>query len=179
MKIIKNYEKHYDSVMRTVNNFQTTMKKYSSNLKDFIGIILLEFVENLLIFCTNIFVLLMFGGTLTWEIALQLVVFNILIGLASGFMPLPGGTGVAELSFPALFKDIFPAGTIGWAMLVNRLFNYYGYLLQGVCVLVYDYAIGNKRWGWQKRKWELEDESFKFKAEQLKRYKKRQKQKSL
>ena len=33
LKIIKNYEKQYESVMRTVNNFQSTMKKFAKNIK--------------------------------------------------------------------------------------------------------------------------------------------------
>lgn len=41
--------------------------------------------------------------------------------------------------------------------------------------MIYDKIWGNKKYQWQKRKWELEAESAKFKQEQLKKYNKRTK----
>ena len=59
-----------------------------------------------------------------------------------------------------------------YAFVGSRFMNYYIYLIQGLLVLVYDYVIGNKKYEWQKKKWELEAESTKFKQVQLKKYNK-------
>lgn len=172
MHIIKRYEKVYDKVMDTVNGFQTTMKKYTKDLKVFIFLIfsnLLQFAVN---FAIPFFIFLMLGGTPTFAVFIQILVFSILIDVASGFIPLPGGTGMSELSFALTFESIYPAGTVFWGLLLWRFMNYYIYLIQGLLVIIYDYLIGNKKYEWQKRKWELEAESNKFKEQQLRKYKK-------
>ena len=60
-------------------------------------------------------------------------------------MPIPGGSGVAEISFSALFSVLFEDGTLFWGMLFWRIMNYFVYLFQGLVVLVYDFAYGNKK----------------------------------
>jgi len=58
------------------------------------------------------------------------------------------GGGSAELSFGALFKPYFAncaSGVSVWAMLIWRILTYYGYLLQGILVILYDYLFGNKK----------------------------------
>ena len=170
MKIIKNYEKVYDKVMDTVMGFQTTMKTYTKNIKAFAGLILLNLLQFVANFAIPYFIYLMLGGVPGFNIFLKFWVFSILIDLASGFIPLPGGTGMSEIAFISVFTGVFPEGTVFWGLLMWRFMNYYIYLVQGLMVLIYDYAWGNKRYKWQKRKWELEAESNKFKEAQLKRY---------
>ena len=69
----------------------------------------------------------------------------ILVELATKYIPIPGGTGVAEISFSALFASLFSDGTLFWAMLFWRIMNYFIYLLQGLIILFYDFIYGNKK----------------------------------
>lgn len=46
-----------------------------------------------------------------------------------------------------------------WALLLWRFMTYYIYILQGLVVLVHYNVIGNKKYKWLKKKWELEAES--------------------
>ena len=64
--------------------------------------------------------------------------------LITMFIPLPGGSGVAELSFTTLFFAMFPETYIFWAMIFFRVFTYYIYIAQGMLVHIYDIVIGNK-----------------------------------
>ncbi|MBQ4535935.1 MAG: hypothetical protein IJA22_03800, partial [Clostridia bacterium] len=57
-----------------------------------------------------------------------------------------------------------------WALLLWRFMTYYAYLLQGLFVLVYDNVIGNKKYKWLKKKWELEAESINFTEEKIHEY---------
>ena len=92
-----------------------------------------------------------------------------MVDLSASFFPLPGGTGASELSFSVLFAQLFGiGGNLFWAMLIWRFFTYYIYIIQGIGVMIYDSAHGNKKLEWQKRKWALEQESREFEAKELK-----------
>ena len=114
----------------------------------------------------------MLGGAPNGDIFIQMWMFTILIECASGFIPLPGGTGMSEIAFTLTFANVYPNNTVFWGLLLWRFMNYYIYLVQGLGVMIYDAMIGNKKYEWQKRKWELEAESNKFKDDQIKRYNK-------
>ena len=118
----------------------------------------------------------MFGGT-NYGLWLNILVFSVIIELGSSIIPIPGGSGMNEISFTVIFGSIFPEGTVFWGLLVWRFMTYYLYILQGITIVVYDYVHGNKKFKWLQRKWELEAESVLFKEEQIKNYKKQRKTK--
>ena len=74
---------------------------------------------------------------------LQLLSISFIIELACNIIPLPGGSGMAELSFYAIFATLFAEGQLFWALLLWRFINYYLYLIIGICIMMYDYAYGN------------------------------------
>ena len=173
MRIIKNYEKQYEKVMKTVSNFQSAMRVYTKNIKQFIWFIFLQVLQLILNFLIPYFIYLMLGGTPDATMAVTICVYSILIELASSVTPLPGGTGMNEVSFTIIFSEIFPNGTVFWGLIFWRIMSYYIYIIQGLFVSTYDYIWGNKKYEWQKRKWELEAESNKFKQSQIRVYNKR------
>lgn len=174
IKIVKNYEKQYDRVMKVISGYQTTMSKYAKDFPFFIR----AFFYSLLVFILNysipFFIYIFLGGT-DYSQWVVIAVFANMIELAAGITPLPGGTGMSEISFTIVFASIFPEGTVFWGLILWRFMSYYIYLIQGLGVVIYDYAIGNKKYNWLKRKWELEAESVLFKEKQLREYKKRKK----
>lgn len=175
IKIIKSYEKVYDKVMDAVNGFQSTMKTYTKHIWKFLGLIASQMVHLLIQFSIPYFIYLMLGGIPDFNVYIITWVYAVLCDLASGFTPLPGGTGMAEVAFTMVLTPIFPEGTVFWGLLLWRFMNYYIYLIQGIFVIIYDKIWGTKKYAWQKRKWELEAESNKFKQEQLKKYNKKNK----
>lgn len=175
MRIIKSYEKFYDKVMDTVNGFQTTMKLYMHNVGRLAWLVFLNFVHFVFQYSMPFFIYLMLGGVASFNAYITIIVYSILVDLASGFVPLPGGSGMSEVAFTVALTPIYPEGTIFWGLLLWRFMNYYIYLVQGLFVMIYDKIWGSKKYQWQKKKWELEAESNKFKQDQLKKYNKKTK----
>ena len=174
IKIVKNYEKQYTRVIKVVNDYQTTMQDYAKSKGVFITQVFLSILIYIMNYTIPFFVSCTFLG---WrpDLFLQTCVMSIMIDVAASFNPLPGGAGVSELSFTALFASLFTEGTLFWALILWRFMSYYIYIIQGFAVMAYDFFIGNKKYSWLKRKWELEAESLEFKEMKLKNYKKNKK----
>ena len=62
--------------------------------------------------------------------AKQLIMWVILL-----ISPTPGASGIAEISFPAFFREFIPLNLQGATALVWRMISYYPYLLIGLFVL--------------------------------------------
>lgn len=144
-KLVKDYKKSFQNVMRTVNTWQKTTKQYSKSA----WVIFVNVICSIIYFFLNysmlFFIYCAFEG---WhpEMWLQIVSMGVLIDLASAFNPIPMGTGTAELSFTALFAVLISStGAQVWALIIWRILYYYIYILQGFLLLSYDYAIGNRR----------------------------------
>lgn len=167
MKILKNYDKHYMKVQRTVNDYQTTMKVYAKDPKTFFSIFGIATLNLFLIYSLPFLIHASFYG-FHFELFGQIFIYCVMVDLASSFFPLPGGTGASELSFSVLFANLFGiGGNLFWAMLIWRFFTYYIYIIQGLVVMAYDYFRGNKKFEWTKKKWALEEESRKFEEKEL------------
>lgn len=178
MHIVKNYEKQYDKVMNTVSGFQNTMALYTKNIFNFIGLVFQQILQFIFQYTIPYLIFLMLGGTPDATVWISMLMLNILVDLASSFIPLPGGSGMSEVSFTIVFTELFPNGTVFWGLLIWRFMTYYIYIFQGIIVTIYDYVWGDRKFEWQKKKWELEAESNKFKQDQVKKYYKRAKSKS-
>ena len=174
MHIIKNYEKQYDRVMKVVENYQTTMKTYAKNKWFFLYTLLVSIFIYILTYTMPYLIYLMLGGT-DYTLWGRMLIFCVIIDLGASIIPLPGGTGMNEISFTVVFTAFFPEGTVFWGLLFWRFMTYYIYILQGVGIVIYDYVYGNKKYRWLEKKWQLEKESISFQEEQIKKYKREQK----
>ena len=137
----------------------------------FFGLYILSIFILLIIYSFPFFV---YCGMVEFDISLWLDMFvkTAMIEIAASLIPLPGGTGMNEFSFTAVFANLFLEGRMFWALIIYRLFSYYFYLIQGLFVIIYDYVIGDKRYEWQKKKWALQGESETFKQLQFEKMKK-------
>ena len=167
MKIIKNYEKQYDKVMNLVEDYQNIIKEYSRSIGDIVYQVILHALRTICLYCIPYFIYLCFpytgGKAGTFG---EFFVYTALIDLASSFIPLPGGTGMNEITFSALFTD-YLGGYTFWALLLWRFCSYYFYLLQGISVISYDTIYGNRKYKWVKKKLALQNESQEFRRMQI------------
>ena len=163
-RIIKDYKKSFNKVMRTVNVWQTTTKKYSKSF----WVIFVNIVGSFAYFFVNYsipyFVFCAFAG---WrpEYWLTIITITVMVDLTSAFNPIPMGTGTADLSFSVLYTALFEhvlGPTLGaglavgasiWALIIWRTLSCYIYIIQGLVVINYDYFIGNKRLEKYKEYW--------------------------
>lgn len=171
MKIVKNYEKQYQRVMNYVEDYQNIMRQYVKSPKDFIIEFFVSLARLIAIYSIPFFIFCVFNGYAT-GIYLKFFVMGVLVDLASSFIPLPGGSGMNEVSFSLMFSLYFESGPLFWAMLLWRFFTYYIYLLLGIGMITYDVAYGNRKYRWQKIERQLQEESKAFKDQQIASFKK-------
>lgn len=147
LHIIRNYEKTLKKVIKFVDKYQRCMKLFASSPLTVITQVLLA---GLSIF-TNVsiayFIYLAFNFPVvpfdinTW---LQIASMAVICDLAVSFVPLPGGSAAAEVSFVALFSGLFAEGTVFWALLFWRALTYYIYIVQGLCITFIEFLIKKK-----------------------------------
>lgn len=144
LKIVKNGSIFYIKLTRTLLNFQKLMKNFFKSRKVAVSTMILNALVWLLHYSIPFFIYCSFYGFKP-ELWFWFIGLSVMIDLSAGVMPLPGGSGMAELSFTAFFGGLFFEGTAFWALLLWRILTYYSYILQGAVVLIYDYAHGNKK----------------------------------
>ncbi len=145
LKLVKDYRITFNKLMRTILEYQKSTKYYVTNLWITITSLLCSAVNVLLKSIIPFLLYVAFSETITQSIMLEILCKFILVELATKYIPIPGGTGVAEISFSALFASLFSDGSLFWAMLFWRIMNYFIYLLQGLIILFYDFIYGNKK----------------------------------
>lgn len=171
MHLIKNYEKKYQSIMKTVDDYQAIMREYSRSFWDIVYQMVLVAMSNIITKSLPFFIYCIFKGfpaTGAGELYSTFFMAAALIELSSSFIPLPGGSGMNEITFTIIFSNIGGlGGETFWALLLWRFATYYFYLLQGIVIIVYDTVYGNKKWQWTKKRSALQEESQAFKAKQI------------
>lgn len=147
MHIVKNYTALFRKVMRFVNEYQKTFRYFMSNIFVMLEMLLSTFLVTCLRFLIPACVVCMFnGGQLDWDTYAAVFIWCVLIESVLSYIPWPGAAGVAEITYVTMFYYFdLSAGTVVWAMLIYRVFQYYMYLIQGLGVMAYDVLHGNKK----------------------------------
>lgn len=144
LKITKNPSALYLKIMRPTLMFQMKMKKFFASKGITIIFLVLSLLEYLIEYSILFFIYSAFNGfalNMFW----QLLSISVIIELACHSIPLPGGSGLAELSFSTVFASLFDGGVLFWALIIWRLITYYSYLFSGLGIMVYDYAYGKRK----------------------------------
>ena len=144
LHIIKDSKETFKKVFRLVAGYQESFKLLSKNWFQALYHIVLNGATIILNCSLGYFIYLAFnidGGFGFWEIVTSFLICE----LATGLVPLPGAAGAAEISFAAVFAKYFAKNTLVWAMLFWRIFTYFAYIIQGVTIVIYDYAYGSKK----------------------------------
>lgn len=133
MKIVKNYRQTYKKVINQLAEYKVSMSYLWKHKKLLFKIILLCVLECLSYASLPIFVMLAFSNNI--EGSIWLFVFlcftrHYICAMASSYIPLPGGTGMMEISFIIMF-GLFLGDNIVWALLAWRFLTYYLIVLHG------------------------------------------------
>ena len=151
MKIVKNYNSAFRKVMKTVNEWQTTMKVYKKSVFTWTFCLIISACYFAVIYSIPYFVYCAFMGP-NPDLWLTMVTAAIMIDLASVYNPLPVSAGTSELSFSALFATFFD-GNVFWPLFIWKFIYTYLYMVVGLVVITYDFSIGNRRLEKYKEKW--------------------------
>ena len=142
LKIVKNYRVTYNKFMKQVLEYQTSIKYLKNNKKTMIACIIYSFINVFAFFAIPFVVVMAFSNieitsfsvfmSVLWICMTKFVVGQ----MASVVIPLPGGTGMMELSFIALFgvSSLIGNAYIIWGLLAWRFFTYYLIILQGFTI---------------------------------------------
>lgn len=144
IRIVKNYDKYYNKLIKLVEEYQRTIKFFVKSPKLLLSMVLFSALALVLEYSAPFLIYCAFGNPPSLDMWLQIMIVSLMIQLAISFIPLPGGSGAAELSFAAMFSALMSADTF-WAMMIWRFVTYYAFIIQGLGVVVYDYFIGNKK----------------------------------
>lgn len=132
LRIVKNRERAEEKAAKTVADFLAGIKFLSRNGKFAVLIAFFAVSESFLTHSVPYFVMRSLGSDLPyWET----FVLCLYVNYASGFAPTPGGSGLAEVSFYAVFETQAAEGTFFWAVLLWRIAVFYlpvavGFVLQ-------------------------------------------------
>ena len=158
LRIVRNYDKHYNKLIKLVEEYQRTMKFFVKSPKLLFSMMFFSFATIVMQYSIPFLIYCAFGHTPSFEIWFQIMIVSLMIDLACSFIPLPGGSGAAELSFAAMFTALFSSATF-WAMLLWRFLTYYAFIIRGLCLIIYDYAYGNRKNDRLLAKWKAEEDA--------------------
>ena len=136
LKVIKNPQKTEYKTLKTVVHNAVCIKRFAKNPAALISTVLLSVGETLAQSSIAYFTLKLFGydnkmagGFLEW---MQIVQLSIILYASISFIPTPGNSGAADLSFYLLFTvGVQFAGLSFSAMVVWRILSYYSYIIVG------------------------------------------------
>ena len=136
LKIIKDPKKTEYKTLKTVVHNSVCIKKFAKNPAALISAVLLGLAENLAQCSIAYFTLKLFGydntqagGILEW---LQILQLSLILYAGISFIPTPGNSGAADLSFYLLFSVGVPfMGLAFSAMVLWRILSFYSYIIIG------------------------------------------------
>ena len=136
IKIVKNKEKACETMHKNVEEFLTGVRFLSANKSLIVVIGVCSLVE---LFANNSVPFFVMKALGVAEIEYwNIFVLCIFVNYASSFAPTPGGAGIAELSFYAIFAAHIDGGLLFWAVLFWRICIFYIPVFIGFTMTVVD-----------------------------------------
>lgn len=136
-------QSYFDRLDRLMERYQSASNFVTHNRRRIVKAYLMTVVWRFVIFAVTAVTYLSFhlSGTALWEI----MVLQCMISLAAEMLPLPGGMGVTEQLFLAVFYPVFGAQFVLPAMVLSRGISYYAQLLiSAVMTGVAHFVIGGR-----------------------------------
>ena len=146
LRIVKDYRKSYNKIMKQVLEYQTSiayLKKHKGTLAVCIVFCLLEIFAYFSIPFTVVmaFSSIEITSAVGFMTLLCVCITKFIIcQMAAVVVPLPGGTGMMEFSFIAMFgvSSLIGNSYIVWGLLAWRFFTYYFTIIQGFVISTAD-----------------------------------------
>jgi len=145
MRIVKDYRKSYNKIMNQVLEYQSSMQYLRRNKGTLFACIFFGLIEVLAYFSIPFTVVMAFTANPITSFSLGMATLLICIvkfmvcQMASVVIPLPGGTGMMEISFAILFGGTSMLGAyFAFGLLAWRLLTYYLTIIQGFTVSTVD-----------------------------------------
>ena len=145
LHIVKDYRKSYNKIMNQVLEYQSSIQYLRKNKGTLFACIFFGLIEALAYFSIPFTVVMAFTSNPVLSLSSGFVMLNICIvkfmicQMASVVIPLPGGTGMMEISFAILFGgSSMLGGYFAFGLLAWRFLTYYLTIVQGFTVSTID-----------------------------------------
>lgn len=138
MRIIKNYNHAVFKSMRFIRQYQKAFKHIIKKPWALLLQLLICILEWLVVAFVAYLIYLAFNYPNIGVSPVTIIAMSILCTFATSFIPIPGGSGMAEVSFAALFSKLFTDGTTFWALILWRIFTYYLLIVIGFVYTLID-----------------------------------------
>lgn len=139
LKLVKNAKVTTHKTLKGVVKNSKCLKKLGTNPLVFLSAFIVSVLEQFANGAVAFFILSFFGYTWTQDpfIAyIGIVQVCVLVSSAVSFIPTPGNTGAADLTFYEIFKSGLARGLAFPAMFLWRIFSYYSFLLVGFIFVI-------------------------------------------
>ncbi len=135
LKIVKDYEKLYDTIVVRFIQYGSVFKKNKLFIVcQIVCGVLIKLISHLILF----FIICAFNLG-SWEILLEVLLKCSILDIVLGMFPMPKGTLIYELLFIVLFRVTFVSGYVLYGMLIYRTIRYF--LLQLIFGIGYVFGI--------------------------------------
>lgn len=147
-RIFKDYRSAYKKIINQVTEYRNSvdyLKRHGHTLLLSILLVLIEIVAlaSIPFFVTLGLTDITFASTSAvlgfWG---ECLVKYYICYFASTYIPLPGGTGMMEISFVILFSSVIGSNFVAWGFLIWRLASYYSTIVQGFTITLWDLFAG-------------------------------------
>ena len=154
LRLIKDFRGAYKNLMRQVAEYQNSMGYLKKHFGLLVSVIFFTFLEALFTSLIPLTVVLALTNihfanfSMFWALFLECWVKYCICSMASSFIPLPGGTGMMEISFVIMFSDLIGSNFVVWGFLLWRFFSYYLMIAQGFGITIGDIiykSFGNRK----------------------------------
>lgn len=132
VKLVKDPNKRLKKIRKFEKDFKNSIIFLTSSWGLVIVTFVLSIIYQLALCSIPYFIVLASGGSASWFDVLSLTIFTY---AAIAFIPTPGNTGAAELSFALVFT-MLQGGVIYWAMMFWRVSSYYFVILIGLIFIL-------------------------------------------
>lgn len=145
LRIVKDYRKTYNKIMNQVLEYQSSIQYLRNNKGTLFACIVFGLIEVLAYFAMPFMVVMAFtsnpvvSASAGFSLLFVCIVKFMICQMASVVIPLPGGTGMMEVSFAILFGGSTMLGAyFAFGLLAWRFLTYYFTIVQGFTVSTID-----------------------------------------
>ena len=126
--------------VREMREYSDCLKQFWRQLYKFIPLMFLCILECLLFVTLPFFVVIAIANvTPSVELAMQIACLVIITRYTALLIPTPGNTGAMEAAGSLVFVTVQGIGSVlGWTVLVWRFITYYGYILSGIGINIFE-----------------------------------------
>lgn len=158
LRLVKDYRESYKKLMKQVAEYQNSVAYLKKHIGLSIGLVLLITVEIVALASVPFVVSMGLTNVHFWstnqffEFYFECLAKYYICYMASSYIPLPGGTGMMEISFVILFSSVIGSNFVVWAFLIWRVLSYYILIVQGFGITIGDIMVSTLRRSKKKEK---------------------------